>query len=71
MSSSNVDLWERSALQTLHKVSAKARQLNYFEGGGSHSWIQYYEQKITIERSSYNEWHAIDGIPVLPDIGAK
>ena len=62
---------DRSALQTLHKVSAKARQCNYFEGGGSHSWIKCYEQKITIERSSYNEWHAIDGVPASPDIGTK
>ncbi|CAG2101906.1 unnamed protein product [Medioppia subpectinata] len=49
-----------SALQTLHRVGAKARENNYFSGGTSHSWTNYYEKKISFDRSAYNEWHALD-----------
>ncbi|XP_013794253.1 protein phosphatase Slingshot-like isoform X2 [Limulus polyphemus] len=46
-----------SALQTLHKVSDKARAYNYFTCGGTHQWIEYYEQRIQSDQSCLNEWH--------------
>ncbi|CAK9820493.1 Protein phosphatase Slingshot [Anthophora plagiata] len=60
-----------SALQTLHKVSSKAREQNYFLGGLSHDWVNYYEQRIESDRSCLNEWHAMDNLesrrPPSPD----
>ncbi|XP_015175108.1 PREDICTED: serine-rich adhesin for platelets isoform X2 [Polistes dominula] len=60
-----------SALQTLHKVSSKAREQNYFLGGLSHDWVSYYEQRIESDRSCLNEWHAMDNLesrrPPSPD----
>uniref|UniRef100_A0A146KQX0 protein-serine/threonine phosphatase n=1 Tax=Lygus hesperus TaxID=30085 RepID=A0A146KQX0_LYGHE len=61
----------RSALQTLHKVSGKAREHNYFLGGLTHDWVSYYEGCITSDRSCLNEWHAMDSLesrrPPSPD----
>ncbi|XP_059481156.1 protein phosphatase Slingshot isoform X2 [Neocloeon triangulifer] len=51
-----------SALQTLHKVSSKARENNYFLGGLTHEWATYYEQRVDSERSCLNEWHAMDNL---------
>lgn len=63
--------YSRSALQTLHKVSGKAREQNYFLGGLSHDWVSYYEQRIESDRSCLNEWHAMDNLeskrPPSPD----
>ncbi|XP_046680249.1 protein phosphatase Slingshot isoform X3 [Homalodisca vitripennis] len=60
-----------SALQTLHKVSSKAREHNYFLGGVTHEWVSYYEQRIESDRSCLNEWHAMDSLesrrPPSPD----
>ncbi|XP_062537372.1 protein phosphatase Slingshot isoform X2 [Armigeres subalbatus] len=60
-----------SALQTLHKVSSKAREYNFFAGGSSHEWVSYYESHIDSDRSCLNEWHAMDSIesrrPPSPD----
>ncbi|XP_063704005.1 protein phosphatase Slingshot isoform X2 [Culicoides brevitarsis] len=60
-----------SALQTLHKVSGKARTQNLFAGGSSHQWAQYYEENIGSDRSCLNEWHTMDSIesrrPASPD----
>ncbi|CAH1122303.1 unnamed protein product [Ceutorhynchus assimilis] len=60
-----------SALQTLHKVSAKAREGNYFQGGGTHSWVEHYEARVASDRSCLNEWHAMDCLesrrPPSPD----
>ncbi|XP_048508668.1 protein phosphatase Slingshot isoform X4 [Athalia rosae] len=60
-----------SALQTLHKVSSKAREQNYFLGGLSHDWVSYYEQRIESDRSCLNEWHTMDNLesrrPPSPD----
>ncbi|XP_018574338.1 protein phosphatase Slingshot isoform X2 [Anoplophora glabripennis] len=60
-----------SALQNLHKVSAKAREQNYFQGGMTHGWVDYYEDRIESERSCLNEWHAMDNLesrrPPSPD----
>ncbi|GLV32354.1 slingshot [Carabus blaptoides fortunei] len=60
-----------SALQTLHKVSSKAREQNYFQGGPTHDWVHYYEQHIESDRSCLNEWHAMDSLesrrPPSPD----
>ncbi|XP_066997618.2 protein phosphatase Slingshot isoform X3 [Anabrus simplex] len=60
-----------SALQTLHKVSFKAREQNYFQGGLTHDWVSYYEQRIESDRSCLNEWHAMDNLesrrPPSPD----
>ncbi|KAJ8955261.1 hypothetical protein NQ318_000288 [Aromia moschata] len=66
-------IWDgdRSALQTLHKVSAKARDQNYFQGGMTHGWVEYYESRIESDRSCLNEWHAMDNLesrrPASPD----
>lgn len=61
----------RSALQTLHRASSKAREENYFQGGLSHDWVDYYEQRIESDRSCLNEWHAMDDLesrrPPSPD----
>ncbi|CAH0604707.1 unnamed protein product [Chrysodeixis includens] len=60
-----------SALQTLHRASAQARELNHFAGGTSHSWCSYYESHVDSDRSCLNEWHAMDCIesrrPPSPD----
>ncbi|XP_011297253.1 protein phosphatase Slingshot isoform X3 [Fopius arisanus] len=60
-----------SALQTLHKVSSKAREQNYFAGGLSHDWVSYYEKRIASDRSCLNEWNAMDNLesrrPPSPD----
>lgn len=65
------DFCSRSALQTLHKVSAKAREGNYYQGGGTHSWVEHYESRIASDRSCLNEWHAMDCLefrrPPSPD----
>ena len=64
-------IFPRSALQTLHKVSSKAREHNYFLGGLTHDWVSYYEQRIESDRSCLNEWHAMDNLesrrPPSPD----
>lgn len=61
----------RSALQTLHKVCAKARQHKFFPGGPSHEWVSYYDDNVTSDRSCLNEWNAMDAIesrrPPSPD----
>uniref|UniRef100_A0A336LRZ2 protein-serine/threonine phosphatase n=1 Tax=Culicoides sonorensis TaxID=179676 RepID=A0A336LRZ2_CULSO len=66
-----VSVQAMSALQTLHKVSGKAREQNFFAGGASHQWAQYYEEKISSDRSCINEWHTMDSIesrrPPSPD----
>lgn len=60
-----------SALQTLHKASARAREYNYYMGGGTHQWIENYEKRIESDRSCLNEWHAMDDLvsrrPLSPD----
>ncbi|XP_045491168.1 protein phosphatase Slingshot isoform X2 [Colias croceus] len=60
-----------SALQTLHRASGRARELNHFAGGTSHAWCAYYERHIDSDRSCLNEWHAMDCIesrrPPSPD----
>ncbi|XP_067120700.1 uncharacterized protein ssh isoform X1 [Centruroides vittatus] len=60
-----------SALQTLHKASARAREYNYYAGGGTHQWIENYEKRIESDRSCLNEWHAMDDLvsrrPLSPD----
>ncbi|XP_052125223.1 protein phosphatase Slingshot isoform X3 [Frankliniella occidentalis] len=60
-----------SALQTLYKVSSKARERNFFLGGMTHDWVEYYENRIESDRSCLNEWHAMDNIesrrPPSPD----
>uniref|UniRef100_A0A1B6C0Y3 protein-serine/threonine phosphatase n=1 Tax=Clastoptera arizonana TaxID=38151 RepID=A0A1B6C0Y3_9HEMI len=60
-----------SALQTLHKVSSKAREHNYFLGGVTHDWVTYYEERIESDQSCLNEWHAMDNLesrrPPSPD----
>ncbi|KAJ8915057.1 hypothetical protein NQ315_014312 [Exocentrus adspersus] len=66
-----VSVQAMSALQNLHKVSAKAREQNYFQGGMTHGWVDYYEDRIESERSCLNEWHAMDSLesrrPPSPD----
>ncbi|XP_014240169.1 protein phosphatase Slingshot isoform X3 [Cimex lectularius] len=60
-----------SALQTLHKVSGKAREHNYFLGGVTHDWVAHYEGCISSDRSCLNEWNAMDSLesrrPPSPD----
>ncbi|XP_053678589.1 uncharacterized protein LOC128728964 [Anopheles nili] len=51
-----------SALQSLHKVSSKAREHNFFAGGPSHDWVAYYETHIDSDRSCLNEWNAMDSL---------
>lgn len=60
-----------SALQTLHKVSQKARENNFYPGGPSHDWLSYYESRIESDQSCLNEWNTMDSIesrrPPSPD----
>ncbi|XP_072943408.1 protein phosphatase Slingshot isoform X2 [Epargyreus clarus] len=60
-----------SALQTLHRASGRARELNHFAGGASHAWCAHYERRVDSDRSCLNEWHAMDCIesrrPPSPD----
>ncbi|XP_041452343.1 LOW QUALITY PROTEIN: protein phosphatase Slingshot [Drosophila obscura] len=60
-----------SALQTLHKVSKKARENNFYASGPSHDWLSSYERRIESDQSCLNEWNAMDAIesrrPPSPD----
>ncbi|ETN67858.1 slingshot dual specificity phosphatase [Anopheles darlingi] len=60
-----------SALQTLHKISSKAREHNFYAGGPSHDWVAHYEAHIDSDRSCLNEWNAMDSLesrrPPSPD----
>ncbi|XP_031627862.1 protein phosphatase Slingshot homolog 2 [Contarinia nasturtii] len=60
-----------SALQTLHKVCAKARENNLYPSGPSHEWVSYYDERIRSEQSCLNEWNAMDSLetrrPPSPD----
>lgn len=66
-----VNVIYRSALQTLHKVCAKARENNFYPGGPSHDWVSYYDDRIDSEQSCLNEWNAMDSLetrrPPSPD----
>nr|CAD7442218.1 unnamed protein product [Timema bartmani] len=70
-SNSSVLFVVTSALQTLHKVSSKAREHNFFLGGLTHDWVSYYERRIESDRSCLNEWHTMDSLesrrPPSPD----
>lgn len=63
--------YRRSALQTLHKVCAKARENNLYPGVSSHEWVSYYDERIGSEQSCLNEWNAMDSLetrrPPSPD----
>lgn len=52
-------------------MSSKAREENYFQGGLTHSWVNYYEERIKSDRSCLNEWNAMDNLesrrPPSPD----
>ncbi|KAH8407178.1 hypothetical protein KR222_009979, partial [Zaprionus bogoriensis] len=60
-----------SALQTLHKVSRKARENNFYPSGPSHDWLSSYESRIESDQSCLNEWNAMDALesrrPPSPD----
>ncbi|XP_052737445.1 LOW QUALITY PROTEIN: protein phosphatase Slingshot [Bicyclus anynana] len=60
-----------SALQTLHRASARARSLNHFAGGASHAWCAHYDGCVNSDRSCLNEWNAMDCLesrrPPSPD----
>lgn len=60
-----------SALQTLHKVCAKARENNFYPGGPSHDWASHYDNRVDSEQSCLNEWNAMDSLetkrPPSPD----
>ncbi|XP_017020543.1 protein phosphatase Slingshot isoform X2 [Drosophila kikkawai] len=60
-----------SALQTLHKVSKKARENNFYASGPSHDWLSSYESRIESDQSCLNEWNAMDALesrrPPSPD----
>ncbi|XP_064551106.1 protein phosphatase Slingshot isoform X2 [Drosophila montana] len=60
-----------SALQTLHKVSRKARENNFYPSGPSHDWLSIYESRIESDQSCLNEWNAMDALesrrPPSPD----
>ncbi|XP_034488378.1 protein phosphatase Slingshot isoform X3 [Drosophila innubila] len=60
-----------SALQTLHKVSRKARENNFYPSGPSHDWLTSYESRIESDQSCLNEWNAMDALesrrPPSPD----
>lgn len=61
----------RSALQTLHKSSARAQDAHYFQGGINHDWVCYYERGVTSDQSCINEWNVMDSLeskrPPSPD----
>ncbi|KAK8402475.1 hypothetical protein O3P69_000709 [Scylla paramamosain] len=60
-----------SALQTLHKSSARAQDAHYFLGGINHDWVCYYERGVTSDQSCINEWNVMDSLeskrPPSPD----
>ncbi|KAI1291736.1 Protein phosphatase Slingshot [Halotydeus destructor] len=64
-----------SSLQTLHSGCKTARKFNFFPGGSSHKWAQYYKERIFSNRSCLNEWHAMDDLiskrPSSPDLRSK
>lgn len=52
-------------------MSSKACEENYFQGGLTHGWVNYYEEHIESDRSCLNEWNAMDNLesrrPPSPD----
>ncbi|EDW84730.1 uncharacterized protein Dwil_GK14268, isoform A [Drosophila willistoni] len=60
-----------SALQTLYKVSNRARENNFYASGPSHEWLSSYEKRIESDQSCLNEWNAMDALesrrPPSPD----
>ncbi|XP_030371608.1 protein phosphatase Slingshot isoform X2 [Scaptodrosophila lebanonensis] len=60
-----------SAIQTLHKVSQKARENNFYPSGPSHDWLSSYASRIESDQSCLNEWNAMDALesrrPPSPD----
>lgn len=48
-----------SAFQALHLATKKSVKNNYFEGGSSHSWISYYQERIKSKSFYLHEWHTI------------
>ncbi|KAI6647140.1 Protein phosphatase Slingshot-like protein 2-like [Oopsacas minuta] len=39
-----------------------ARDLNYYSGGTSHTWVPYYKDKLTDNRQSLHEWYMMDEV---------
>lgn len=48
-----------SAFQALHLASKKSVKNNYFENGGSHSWVSFYRNRIKSNSFYLHEWHTI------------
>ena len=46
----------RSALQSVIKARDTANHYNYFPGGLTHTWVQYYKVHISSDQSALNEW---------------
>eukprot|EP00058_Branchiostoma_floridae_P005171 XP_002590659.1 hypothetical protein BRAFLDRAFT_125545 [Branchiostoma floridae] len=51
-----------SALQSLHKVAAIAREYNYFDGSIFLTWTGYYSNRISSNQSCVKEWHVLDDL---------
>ncbi|XP_064619312.1 uncharacterized protein LOC135482827 isoform X2 [Lineus longissimus] len=51
-----------SALQSLHKALEISRTHYYFAGGLTHTWLGYYESKISSDRHAINEWNTMEDI---------
>ncbi|CAH1233921.1 SSH2 [Branchiostoma lanceolatum] len=51
-----------SALQSLHKVAAIAREYNYFDGSIFLTWTGYYSNRISSNQSCVKEWHILDDL---------
>lgn len=67
----SLSIFDRSALQTLHKVCAKARENNLYPSRPSHEWAVHYDDRINSDQSCLNEWNAMDSLetrrPPSPD----
>lgn len=46
----------RSAFQALHLAIKKSISKNYYEGGGSHSWVSYYKNRVNSSQVCLHEW---------------
>ncbi|RWS30082.1 Protein phosphatase Slingshot-like protein, partial [Leptotrombidium deliense] len=54
-SSGRHHIFKPISVQAMWLSSAEAREANYFPGGGTHQWTEYYEKNIESDRSCLNE----------------
>ncbi|XP_064613046.1 protein phosphatase Slingshot homolog 1-like isoform X2 [Liolophura sinensis] len=57
-----------SALQSLHKVVAVATSNFYFAHGLTHTWVGYYQARISSDQHCITEWHLREDIMTFREV---